>query len=168
MNDDHHQPHRARNSKLAAGAQITLPDAKISDNGVCRLNSCRIAGINQHKSKTFLLRCLPAMVSFHHLAFLLPLAFLLVRASDTPAGGLPAKRDQRHLRPVYESRSSPQTRRDSITPPDVGQIGDFKGSDPEPVRGPLGDSFLQGSNTAIDEQNIDNVAPPTTDAGKWL
>lgn len=114
------------------------------------------------------------MVSFRHLAFLLPIAFLLARASDTPSRDnsqtekLPAKRERRHLRPVYETK----TKRDSITPPDVGQIGDFSGSDPEPVRGALGDSFLQGSNTAIDEQNVDNLAPPTTDAGvvpnlKW-
>lgn len=117
------------------------------------------------------------MVSFRSLALLLPLALtLLVTGSplDDPQvkafleeeaqTAPPAKRQARHLRPVYETR----VKRNSITPPDVGQIGDFNGSDPAPERGALGDTFLQGSNTVIDEENIDNLAAPTTDAGKFL
>jgi hypothetical protein len=72
-----------------------------------------------------------------------------------------SKRQTRHLRPV-------NAKRDSITPPDIGQIGNFHGANPEPIRGPLGNSFLAGTNTVIDEQNIDNIAPPTTDAGMSL
>ncbi|KAF9456907.1 RmlC-like cupin domain-containing protein [Collybia nuda] len=71
----------------------------------------------------------------------------------------------RHLRPTVK--------RDSITPPDVGQIGDFHGADPQPQRGGAGGTFGSlDTNLEIDEQNIDNVAPPTTDNGivpnlKW-
>ncbi|KDQ55996.1 hypothetical protein JAAARDRAFT_208248 [Jaapia argillacea MUCL 33604] len=78
----------------------------------------------------------------------------------------------RHLRPMAEDEAKQRVKRDSITPPDIGQIADFNGSDPQPVRGPLGAPFLAGSNHAIDKQNVDNVAPPNTDAGvvpnlKW-
>ncbi|TFK48189.1 Bicupin oxalate decarboxylase/oxidase [Heliocybe sulcata] len=73
----------------------------------------------------------------------------------------------RHLRPIVET-----AKRDSITGPDVGQVANFTGSTPEPERGANGASFLSPSNTGIDEENPDNVAPPTTDAGvvpnlKW-
>lgn len=64
----------------------------------------------------------------------------------------------RHLRPVVK--------RDSITPPDVGQIGNFNGGVPQPQRGAAGGTFGSlDTNLEIDKQNIDNVAPPTTDNG---
>nr|BAQ25796.1 oxalate decarboxylase 1 [Grifola frondosa] len=73
----------------------------------------------------------------------------------------------RHLRPMEV-----MLKRDSITPPDVGQIANFDGQDPEPIRGDAGATFLSNSNHEIDAQNPDNVAAPTTDAGtvpnlKW-
>lgn len=67
-------------------------------------------------------------------------------------------RQTRHLRP---EAFAPQ-KRDA---PDLGQIATFPSGVPEPVRGALGASFLSKSNTAIDMQNIDNVAAPPTDAG---
>lgn len=64
----------------------------------------------------------------------------------------------RHLRPIVK--------RDSITPPDVGQIGNFNGADPQPQRGGTGGTFGSlDTNLELDKQNIDNVAPPTTDNG---
>ncbi|KAH9914068.1 Bicupin oxalate decarboxylase/oxidase [Epithele typhae] len=77
----------------------------------------------------------------------------------------------RHLRPVYNDAPAMRKRDTVINGPDVGQVASFDGA-PEPERGALGDTFLQTSNTAIDEQNPDNLAAPTTDAGavpnlKW-
>ncbi|KAJ3558922.1 hypothetical protein NM688_g645 [Phlebia brevispora] len=66
-------------------------------------------------------------------------------------------RQPRHLRSDYPSK----VKRDG---PDLGGIATFNG-DPQPIRGPLGDTFLSASNHAIDEQNIDNLAVPPTDAG---
>jgi oxalate decarboxylase len=64
----------------------------------------------------------------------------------------------RHLRPIVK--------RDSITPPDIGQMGNFNGADPQPQRGGTGGTFGSSTtNPEIDNQNIDNVAPPTTDNG---
>ncbi|OCH90128.1 Bicupin oxalate decarboxylase/oxidase [Obba rivulosa] len=81
----------------------------------------------------------------------------------------------RHLRP--EEFVPAMSKRDSasvnsITGADVGQIADFNGSDPEPIRGANGATFLSNSNHEIDELNVDNVAGPTTDQGtvpnlKW-
>lgn len=73
-------------------------------------------------------------------------------------------RSPRHLR-VDELDSGPQ-------PPDNGGITDFGKADPQPERGGAGASFFHESNHAIDKQNVDNVSPPTTDAGtvpnlKW-
>ena len=73
----------------------------------------------------------------------------------------------RHLRVASLADSLP-SKRDSITGPDVGQIANFHGSDPQPERGPLGASFLSNSNHELDLQNLDNVAGPTTDAGIQL
>ncbi|RPD63412.1 Bicupin, oxalate decarboxylase/oxidase [Lentinus tigrinus ALCF2SS1-6] len=77
----------------------------------------------------------------------------------------------RHLRPSFEDDEAMMRKRD-ITPPDVGQVADFGGQDPEPIRNGAGDTFLATSNHEIDAQNPDNVAAPTTDAGtvpnlKW-
>ncbi|KAI0772369.1 Bicupin oxalate decarboxylase/oxidase [Trametes elegans] len=77
----------------------------------------------------------------------------------------------RHLRPVEDEPVVQQTKRD-ITPPDVGQVVDFDGKDPQPIRNGNGDTFLANSNHELDAQNPDNVAGPTTDAGvvpnlKW-
>ncbi|KAI0702825.1 Bicupin oxalate decarboxylase/oxidase [Cerioporus squamosus] len=77
----------------------------------------------------------------------------------------------RHLRPMYEAEGAVRRKRD-ITPPDVGQVADFGGQDPEPIRNGAGDTFLAASNHEIDAQNPDNVAAPPTDAGtvpnlKW-
>lgn len=68
----------------------------------------------------------------------------------------------RHLRQTGESVHA---KRD-ITPPDVGQVADFGGKDPQPIRNGAGDTFLANSNHQIDAQNPDNVAGPTTDAGE--
>ncbi|THG97429.1 hypothetical protein EW026_g4571 [Hermanssonia centrifuga] len=75
----------------------------------------------------------------------------------------------RHLRPEDHIL---HTKRGSVSSPDVGQIANFNGADPEPIRGATGDTFISNSNHAIDMQNVDNVAAPTTDAGtvpnlKW-
>ncbi len=70
----------------------------------------------------------------------------------------------RHLRPTYEREEAILKKRD-ITPPDVGQVADFGGQDPEPIRNGAGDTFIANSNHEIDAQNPDNVAAPTTDAG---
>ena len=56
-------------------------------------------------------------------------------------------------------------KREDVTPPDVGQIATFGSSQPEPTRLGSGFKFLSNTNTEIDEQNVDNVAPPTTDQG---
>ena len=74
----------------------------------------------------------------------------------------------RHLRPTYDDEMPVTRKRDSITPPDVGQIADFDGQDPQPIRNGLGDTFLANSNHEIDEQNVDNVAAPPTDAGAYI
>lgn len=75
----------------------------------------------------------------------------------------------RHLRPeefvVYEPAATPVAKRDDISPPGVGQIATFTSSYPEPTRLGLGFEFLSNSNHEIDQQNIDNVAGPTTDQG---
>lgn len=76
-------------------------------------------------------------------------------AATTPA---------RHLRPMYEEDEAMMRKRD-IMPPDVGQVADFGGQNPEPIRNGAGDTFLATSNHEIDAQNPDNVAAPTTDAG---
>ncbi|EMD34942.1 hypothetical protein CERSUDRAFT_116466 [Gelatoporia subvermispora B] len=88
-----------------------------------------------------------------------------------------AGHDPRHLRPddylpSEYKRYDPFTKRDSIAPPDIGQEANFNGNDPEPERNGLGASFLANSNHEIDEQNLDNVAGPTSDQGsvvnlKW-
>ncbi|KAI8996279.1 Bicupin oxalate decarboxylase/oxidase [Trametes punicea] len=84
-----------------------------------------------------------------------------------------ASSQTRHLRPAHDDLPAvKRSKRDSITPPDVGQIADFGGQDPEPIRNGNGDTFLANSNHEIDEQNLDNVAAPPTDAGtipnlKW-
>ncbi|RDX41584.1 Bicupin oxalate decarboxylase/oxidase [Lentinus brumalis] len=77
----------------------------------------------------------------------------------------------RHLRPTYEREETILKKRD-ITPPDIGQVADFGGQDPEPIRNGAGDTFFANSNHEIDAQNPDNVAAPPTDAGtvpnlKW-
>ena len=66
----------------------------------------------------------------------------------------------RHLRPMEYL-----PKRDSTL--DLGDIATFSG-DPQPMRGALGDTFLSSSNHAMDKQNVDNVAAPTTDAGQYL
>ncbi|PWN43932.1 Bicupin oxalate decarboxylase/oxidase [Ceraceosorus guamensis] len=76
----------------------------------------------------------------------------------------------RHIRPETWSDIR---RRQTLGPvTDLGGITDFKGKDPEPVRGEKGLPFLGESNTAIDKQNIDYLSPPATDNGvipnlKW-
>ena len=70
----------------------------------------------------------------------------------------------RHLRPSFEDEPM-MVKRDSITGPDVGQVADFGGQNPEPIRNGNGDTFLANSNHQIDAQNPDNVAAPPTDAG---
>ncbi|SPO47674.1 related to oxalate decarboxylase [Moesziomyces antarcticus] len=72
----------------------------------------------------------------------------------------------RHVRPDY----SPLAKRQAAA--DSGAITDFGSSPPQPVRGSKGASFLHGSNTDIDRQNVDYLSPPPTDAGtvpnlKW-
>ncbi|KAI0659519.1 Bicupin oxalate decarboxylase/oxidase [Cubamyces menziesii] len=85
-----------------------------------------------------------------------------------------ASSQTRHLRPTFDDGMPmiKRSKRDSITPPDVGQIADFGDQDPQPIRNGNGDTFLAASNHEIDEQNVDNVAAPPTDAGtvpnlKW-
>ncbi|KAH9851260.1 Bicupin oxalate decarboxylase/oxidase [Lenzites betulinus] len=84
-----------------------------------------------------------------------------------------ASSQTRHLRPLYDEEPLvKKAKRDSITPPDVGQIANFDGQDPQPMRNGNGDTFLANSNHEIDAQNVDNVAAPPTDAGtvpnlKW-
>ena len=70
-------------------------------------------------------------------------------------------RKPRHLRPEDFIEKS---KRDSITPPDVGQLPSFEG-DPQPIRNGNGASFLGPSNHILDKQNLDNVAGPNSDAG---
>ena len=72
----------------------------------------------------------------------------------------------RHLRPEFYEDDMTMRRRDTITPPDVGQVADFGGKDPQPIRNGAGDTFLATSNPEIDAQNPDNVAAPPTDQGK--
>ncbi|CDO76002.1 hypothetical protein BN946_scf184780.g9 [Trametes cinnabarina] len=80
-----------------------------------------------------------------------------------------ASSQTRHLRPAYDDvLVDRRSKRDSITPPDVGQIADFGGQDPQPIRNGNGDTFLANSNHEIDAQNMDNVAAPPTDAAKDL
>ena len=55
-------------------------------------------------------------------------------------------------------------KRDSITPPDVGQVVDFGGQNPEPIRNGNGSTFLANSNHQIGAQNPDNIAAPPSDA----
>ena len=55
---------------------------------------------------------------------------------------------------------------------DNGSIARFNASGPAPARGNNGGPFFHPSNTALDLQNPDNVAPPPTDNGvvpnlKW-
>ncbi|GJE89104.1 bicupin oxalate decarboxylase/oxidase [Phanerochaete sordida] len=86
-------------------------------------------------------------------------------------------RSPRHLRPEDVVAAFPDDgprigKRDGVSPPDVGQMATFTGSDPEPTRLGTGFKFLANSNHALDRQNVDNVAPPTTDQGdivnlKW-
>ena len=71
----------------------------------------------------------------------------------------------RHLRP---EEYIPMVKRDGISAPDLGQIATFTSGDPEPTRLALGATFLSNSNHEIDQQNVDNVAGPTTDAGMFL
>jgi oxalate decarboxylase len=68
----------------------------------------------------------------------------------------------RHLRP---EDYIPKAKRDGIVAPDVGQMATFTSGEPEPTRLALGATFLSNSNHVIDDQNVDNVAGPTTDAG---
>ena len=49
----------------------------------------------------------------------------------------------RHLR--LEDSYSAKVKRDSSSPPDVGQIADFGSGDPQPIRGALGATFLSNS-----------------------
>ena len=72
----------------------------------------------------------------------------------------------RHLRPDVSGEDVTLRKRDSITPPDVGQVADWGGSNPQPVRNGAGDTFLANSNHQIDAQNPDNVAAPPTDSGQ--
>ncbi|KAI0742956.1 Bicupin oxalate decarboxylase/oxidase [Daedaleopsis nitida] len=91
-----------------------------------------------------------------------PLNFGRRSAATTPT---------RHLRPEYFDGAM-KAKRD-ITPPDVGQVATWPdGSDPQPSRNGLGDTYLAAANHEIDAQNPDNLAAPTTDAGtipnlKW-
>lgn len=111
------------------------------------------------------------MKLLQHLSALCFLAHLLVYASpvddrrsapEPVASHMPLARRQmsgrqtRHLRP-----DGFLAKRDG---PDQGGIASFSG-DPQPIRGALGDTFLSASNHAIDEQNVDNLAVPPTDAG---
>ncbi|EIW56396.1 Bicupin oxalate decarboxylase/oxidase [Trametes versicolor FP-101664 SS1] len=82
-----------------------------------------------------------------------------------------ASSQTRHLRPNYDEPVAKRSKRD-IAPPDVGQVADFGGQDPQPIRNGNGDTYLANSNHEIDAQNPDNVAAPPTDAGtvpnlKW-
>ncbi|EKM52452.1 uncharacterized protein PHACADRAFT_30972 [Phanerochaete carnosa HHB-10118-sp] len=79
----------------------------------------------------------------------------------------------RHLRPE-EFVVAPVTmdKRDGVTAPDAGQMATFTAGYPEPTRLGTGFKFLSNSNHELDKQNVDNVAPPTTDQGsivnlKW-
>ena len=77
--------------------------------------------------------------------------------------------EPRHLRVeeiVAAAEASSELKREDVTPPDVGQMATFSGSYPEPTRLGTGFKFLANSNHQLDEQNIDNVAPPTTDQGE--
>lgn len=74
--------------------------------------------------------------------------------------------ETRHLRP---EAFMPRAKRDTTTTTaDVGQMATFTSGVPEPTRGALGATFLSNSNHEIDEQNVDNVAAPLTDAGAYL
>lgn len=79
---------------------------------------------------------------------------------------------------VIHNRVTRHIRAEEVSPirrratPDYGGITDFGSGKPQPVRGQKGAPFLWTTNEAIDEQNIDNVSPPPTDAGvvpnlKW-
>lgn len=80
----------------------------------------------------------------------------------------------RHLRPedVVADPEAVLRKRDGVSPPDLGQMATFTAGDPEPTRLGKGYKFLSNSNHELDKQNVDNVAPPTTDQGtimnlKW-
>lgn len=78
-------------------------------------------------------------------------------------------RATRHIRP---DESDTFLRKRQAPTVDVGGQTDFKGQDPQPVRGSKGAPFLHESNVAIDKQNVDYLSPPTTDGGvipnlKW-
>lgn len=77
----------------------------------------------------------------------------------------------RHLRPSFDGASESNDvarvqKRDTITPPDVGQVADFGGQDPQPIRNGNGDTYLSNANHEIDAQNPDNLAGPPTDSGE--
>ena len=79
--------------------------------------------------------------------------------------------EPRHLRveEVIAAEEGPnKAKREDVTPPDVGQIATFSGSYPEPTRLGTGFKFLANTNHELDGQNVDNVAPPTTDQGKYV
>lgn len=74
------------------------------------------------------------------------------------------RRQRRHLRVDLEPRAA--------TPVDNGGMVDFGSGAPVPVRGNNGLPFYHKSNTPVDKENIDNIAPPPSDAGtvpnlKW-
>lgn len=93
--------------------------------------------------------------------------------SRAPGESVIHNRVARHIRPEFSKSSTRLSRRQAaVAPTDDGSITDFGGQDPQPVRGQKGVPFLHESNTAIDEQNPDNVSPPPTDSGavpnlKW-
>lgn len=110
------------------------------------------------------------------LTFSLCLLVIYVHGLSDPEVEAFLKREKSSLRPLTIARRNaagvkprhlrPVVKRDSITPPDVGQIGNFNGADPQPQRGGAGGTFGGlDTNLEIDKQNIDNVAPPTTDSG---
>ena len=76
----------------------------------------------------------------------------------------------RHLRPeefvvVPADEPATKVKRDGVEAPDVGQMASFTAENPEPTRLGTGYKFLSNTNVQIDKQNVDNVAPPTTDQG---
>ncbi|EKM52451.1 uncharacterized protein PHACADRAFT_260851 [Phanerochaete carnosa HHB-10118-sp] len=84
----------------------------------------------------------------------------------------------RHLRPEefvvapVDDDEPHMGKRDGVTAPDIGQMATFTTENPEPTRLGTGFKFLGNSNHEIDKQNVDNLAPPTTDQGsivnlKW-
>lgn len=75
----------------------------------------------------------------------------------------------KHFRPIFDEHTERQMaefNKRADPPADVGAQSVPNGTDPQPVRGPAGAPYLGPHNPAIDLQNLDEVAPPTSDAGK--